>query len=82
MAKPAARKSDPSSCPVPGHGTNPIATGSSDVFFDGLAAARQGDSCSCGSALFSAGAVACGVAGEAIASSLDELEEFSHWDIF
>jgi hypothetical protein len=31
MAKPAARKSDPYSCPVPGHGTNPIAVGSSDV---------------------------------------------------
>jgi uncharacterized Zn-binding protein involved in type VI secretion len=40
MANPAARKSDPSSCPVPGHGTNPIATGSPDVFFDGLPAAR------------------------------------------
>lgn len=53
MAKPAARKSDPSSCPLPGHGTNPIATGSSDVFFDGLAAARQGDTCTCGSALSS-----------------------------
>jgi len=40
MANPAARKSDPSSCPVPGHETNPIATGSPDVFFDGLPAAR------------------------------------------
>jgi uncharacterized Zn-binding protein involved in type VI secretion len=53
MANPAARKSDPSSCPVPGHGTNPIATGSADVFFDGLPAARQGDKCTCGSALSS-----------------------------
>jgi len=53
MANPAARKSDPSSCPVPGHGTNPIATGSPDVFFDGLPAARQGDACTCGSALSS-----------------------------
>lgn len=53
MAKPAARKSDPYSCPVPGHGTNPIAVGSSDVFFDGLPAARQGDACTCGSALSS-----------------------------
>ncbi|NNB41833.1 PAAR domain-containing protein [Pseudomonas chlororaphis] len=53
MAKPAARKSDPSSCPMPGHGTNPIATGSSDVLFDGLPAARQGDTCTCGSALSS-----------------------------
>lgn len=53
MAKPAARKSDPYSCPLPGHGTNPIAVGSPDVFFDGLAAARQGDACTCGSALAS-----------------------------
>lgn len=53
MAKPAARKSDPYSCPLPGHGTNPIAVGSPDVFFDGLSAARQGDTCTCGSALSS-----------------------------
>jgi uncharacterized Zn-binding protein involved in type VI secretion len=53
VAKPAARKSDPYSCPLPGHGTNPIAVGSPDVFFDGLAAARQGDACTCGSALSS-----------------------------
>lgn len=53
MAKPAARKSDPYSCPLPGHGTNPIATGSPDVFFDGLSAAHQGDTCACGSALSS-----------------------------
>lgn len=53
MAKPAARKSDPSSCPMPGHGTTPIVTGSPDVFFDGLPAARQGDTCTCGSALSS-----------------------------
>lgn len=36
--KPAARVSDPTACPLPGHGTNPIAAGSGDVFFDGLAA--------------------------------------------
>ncbi|KNH45003.1 PAAR domain-containing protein [Pseudomonas lini] len=53
MAKPAARKTDPYSCPLPGHGTNPIATGSPDVFFDGLSAARKGDTCTCGSALAS-----------------------------
>ncbi|MBX8549455.1 PAAR domain-containing protein [Pseudomonas cichorii] len=54
MAKPAARISDPTSCPVPGHGAKAVASGSSDVFFDGLAAARQGDTCTCGSALASA----------------------------
>ncbi|WP_206008822.1 PAAR domain-containing protein, partial [Pseudomonas viridiflava] len=30
-----------------------IASGSADVFFDGLAAARQGDTCTCGSSLVS-----------------------------
>ncbi|MBI6853690.1 PAAR domain-containing protein [Pseudomonas cichorii] len=54
MAKPAARISDPTSCPMPGHGAKAVASGSSDVFFDGLAAARQGDTCTCGSALASA----------------------------
>ncbi|MBX8484654.1 PAAR domain-containing protein [Pseudomonas cichorii] len=49
--KPAARVSDPTACPVSGHGTNPIAAGSGDVFFDGLPAARQGDASACGGAL-------------------------------
>ena len=49
--KPAARVSDPTACPLPGHGTNPIAAGSGDVFFDGLPAARQGDASACGGAL-------------------------------
>lgn len=53
MAKPAARITDPTSCPMPGHGPKAIASGSSDVFFDGLAAARKGDTCTCGSALAS-----------------------------
>ena len=35
--KPAARVSDPTACPLPGHGSNPIVVGSADVFFDGLA---------------------------------------------
>lgn len=49
--KPAARVSDPTACPLPGHGSNPIAVGSGDVFFDGLAAARQGDTSACSGAL-------------------------------
>ena len=53
--KPAARATDPTACPIPGHGSNPIAAGSPDVLFDGLPAARQGDPTACGSAL--AGAV-------------------------
>ncbi len=52
--KPAARLNDPTSCPIPGHGTNPIAAGSPDVLFDGLPAARMGDASACGGALASA----------------------------
>jgi uncharacterized Zn-binding protein involved in type VI secretion len=52
--KPAARLSDPTACPIPGHGTNPIAAGSPDVLFDSLPAARQGDPSACGGALASA----------------------------
>jgi uncharacterized Zn-binding protein involved in type VI secretion len=47
--KPAARVTDPTSCPLPGHGTNPIASGSPNVNFDGLAAARMTDKSACGS---------------------------------
>ena len=53
MAKPAARITDPTSCPIPGHGSKAIASGSPDVFFDGLAAARKDDTCTCGSVLAS-----------------------------
>jgi uncharacterized Zn-binding protein involved in type VI secretion len=49
--KPAARVTDPTACPLPGHGTNPIVAGSGDVFFDGLAAASQGDASACGGAM-------------------------------
>lgn len=51
--KPAARLGDSSSCPKTGHGNNPIASGSPDVFFGGLPAARAGDSTGCGSTLSS-----------------------------
>jgi len=47
--KPAARVTDPTDCPLPGHGTNPIVSGSPNVFFDGLAAARMTDKSACGS---------------------------------
>ncbi|MGB4074356.1 PAAR domain-containing protein [Pseudomonas sp.] len=52
--KPAARVSDPTACPIPGHGTNPIVAGSPDVLFDNLSAARMGDPTACGSKLASA----------------------------
>src|SRR5690606_3573126 len=41
----------PTACPKTGHGNNPITSGSPDVLFDGLPAARQGDPTGCGSAL-------------------------------
>ncbi|MCS8405060.1 PAAR domain-containing protein, partial [Pseudomonas aeruginosa] len=52
--KPAARVTDPTTCPVLGHGSNPIVQGSPDVVFDGLPAARQGDASACGSPMISA----------------------------
>ncbi|HFD6770384.1 TPA: PAAR domain-containing protein [Pseudomonas aeruginosa] len=52
--KPAARVTDPTTCPVPGHGSNPIVQGSPDVVFDGLPAARQGDASACGNPMISA----------------------------
>lgn len=62
--KPAARVTDPTACPLPGHGTNPIATGSGDVFFDGLATARQGDASACGGAM--SGAFSTGKTAESV----------------
>lgn len=52
--KPAARVTDPTTCPIPGHGVASIIEGSPDVFFDGLPAARQGDPSACGSPISSA----------------------------
>lgn len=52
--KPAARQTDPTSCPVPGHGTNPIATGSPNVILDNLPAARMTDTSACGSPIVGA----------------------------
>lgn len=46
--KPAARLTDPTSCPVPGHGTPPIQSGSPDVQFNNLPAARKDDAAACG----------------------------------
>jgi len=49
--KPAARLSDPTSCPIPGHGTPAITSGSPDVLFNNLPAARLGDAAGCGQAI-------------------------------
>ncbi|MCP1641083.1 putative Zn-binding protein involved in type VI secretion [Pseudomonas citronellolis] len=47
--KPAARLTDAVACPR--CGMSAIASGSADVQFDGLSAARQGDVCTCGAAI-------------------------------
>lgn len=52
--KPAARVTDPTVCPIPGHGSNPIVAGSPNVLFDSLPAARMGDPTGCGSSLVGA----------------------------
>jgi uncharacterized Zn-binding protein involved in type VI secretion len=46
--KPAARVADPQACPLPGHGSNPITTGSPDVQFNNLPAATVGSDTACG----------------------------------
>lgn len=53
MNRPAARITDPTNCPTPGHGASAMASGSPDVFIEGLAAAREGDITACGSPLVS-----------------------------
>lgn len=49
----AARKGDQHACPQTGHGVNGIATGSPNVFINGVPAARIGDSTSCGANIIS-----------------------------
>ena len=49
--KPAARVSDPTACPLPGHGTNPTTSGSPDVLINNLPTLRVGDSTACGDAV-------------------------------
>jgi Uncharacterized conserved protein len=49
----AARKGDQHACPQTGHSVNAITTGSSNVFINGVPAARLGDSTSCGATIMS-----------------------------
>jgi uncharacterized Zn-binding protein involved in type VI secretion len=49
--KPAARKGDFHSCPIPGHGITTITSGSSNVIIEGQPAARIGDSIGCGAVI-------------------------------
>ncbi|MCB2254167.1 PAAR domain-containing protein [Pseudomonas chlororaphis] len=44
----SARLGDKHLCPLPGHGTTPIASASGDININGMGAARVGDTCGCG----------------------------------
>ncbi|MDA3135861.1 hypothetical protein HG619_03825 [Pseudomonas syringae] len=47
----SARLGDKHACPLPGHGTTPIASASGDVNINGMGAARVGDTCGCGAVI-------------------------------
>lgn len=49
----SSRLGDSHVCPLPGHGTTPIVTASSDVLINGMGAARVGDACGCGAVITS-----------------------------
>jgi len=46
-----ARVGDKTSCPIKGHGTNPIVSGDATMIVDGKPVARNGDKTSCGAVL-------------------------------
>lgn len=46
-----ARVGDKVSCPIRGHGTNPIVSGDFTLIVDGKAVAREGDKSACGAVL-------------------------------
>lgn len=47
----SSRLGDSHVCPMPGHGTTPIVTASSNVIINGMGAARVGDVCVCGAVI-------------------------------
>lgn len=47
----SARLGDKHVCPLPGHGTTPIASASGDISINFMGAARVGDTCSCGAVI-------------------------------
>lgn len=49
--KPAARKGDLHTCPIPGHGITAITSGNGNVIIEGQPAARIGDSIGCGAVI-------------------------------
>ncbi|OLF54590.1 polymorphic toxin type 44 domain-containing protein [Pseudomonas chlororaphis] len=46
-----ARLGDKHACPLPGHGTTPIASAAADVIINAMGAARVGDRCGCGAVI-------------------------------
>lgn len=48
---PSARLGDKHVCPLPGHGTTPIASASGDAQINTIGAARVGDTCGCGAVI-------------------------------
>ena len=46
-----ARMGDKTTCPLPGHGSNPIAEGDRITIVDGKPVARHGDKTACGATL-------------------------------
>ena len=47
----SARLGDKHVCPLPGHGTTPIASASGDININSMSAARVGDTCGCGAVI-------------------------------
>jgi len=47
----SARLGDKHVCPLPGHGTTPIACASGDININSMGAARVGDTCGCGAVI-------------------------------
>lgn len=47
----SARLGDKHVCPLPGHGTTPIASASADFNINFMGSARVGDTCGCGAVI-------------------------------
>lgn len=82
--KPAARLGDPTACPLPGHGNNPIAAGSPDVLINGKPAAVLGSVGSHGNVVVGgSGTVIIGTSGGGAAfSGITPLEGHLAQDVF
>lgn len=56
MGRKVARRGDMVSCPIEGHGVNPILEGSDMILDNGIPVALDGHSCACGCKLIASGA--------------------------